>query len=77
MIERERHADPLDIANDRAMAELENLIAEHSYRLNQATVHYVDCCYCGTETENGAKFCCPECCADHERFEDAKARNGR
>ena len=70
-------SDEIDLANDRRDAELENRIADHMHRMNQATVHYVDCNWCGSETENGAKYCCPECRTDHERFENARARNGR
>lgn len=69
--------DDVDIANMRRDAELENRISDHMYRMNQSTVHYVECRYCGDFTENGEPFCCPDCRTDFERLEDARVRNGK
>mgnify|MGYP000261693182 CR=1 FL=1 len=69
--------DDVDIANMRRDQELENRISDHMYRMNQSTVHYVDCVFCQGLTENGEKYCSKECRDDDERLISAKIRNGR
>ena len=68
-------ADEIDRANDIAEMFLANSLKKQQGKLNQMTIHYAECCWCGDPTENGAKWCCPECRNDEERSEIAKARN--
>jgi hypothetical protein len=73
-------ADEADVANDHHERWLQGQLEEHQHQLNQVghhrSVKYVECVFCQSSTENGDKYCSPECRDDDERLIAAKIRNG-
>ena len=73
----EKYADWQDAAAEAEAEQRDDAIAEIRRQLhdreNKAFSH---CQWCGDPTEEGARYCGPDCAVDAERAEKARIRNG-
>lgn len=73
----EKYADWQDAASEveseqrnAAIDEIRRHVHEREDR------YYINCQWCGDTTEEGARYCGPDCASDAERAEKARKRNG-
>ena len=73
----EPQADWLDAASEHEQEMRDDAIAEIRRQIHEVEDrYYINCQWCGDHTEEGARYCGPDCAADAERAEKARKRNG-